>query len=65
MEISNKIKITQEDFKNLIKIQLESINCERYKILSPYIVMVDDEYKKDTNLILTVLFNIFEPINEN
>jgi hypothetical protein len=65
MEISNKIKITQEDFKNLIKIQLESINCERYKILSPYIVMVDDEHKKDANLILTVLFNIFEPINEN
>jgi len=65
MEINNKIRITQEDFKNLIKIQLESINCERYKILSPYIVMVDDEHKKDTNLILTILFNIFEPINEN
>lgn len=65
MEISNKIKITQEDFKNLIKIQLESINCEKYKVLSPYIVIVDDEYKKDTNLILTILFSIFEPINEN
>ena len=65
MEINNKIRITQEDFKNLIKIQLESINCEKYKVLSPYIVMVDDEHKKDANLILTVLFSIFEPINEN